>query len=50
MNGWLRSGPVVLALGIALAGCNQGPGNHIEPKVATANSASEYVLTVEGMV
>jgi len=56
MRAMMQTGPLLLALGVALTGCNQagngpakstgGDGN-AGPVVA---SDSDYVLTVEGMV
>jgi hypothetical protein len=51
MRVMMRTGPLVLALGFALAGCDEarnGASPASEP-AALPPSESDYVLTVEGM-
>ena len=52
MRAMMQTGPLLLALGVALLGCNQaGNGPSREGGGAKLTpSDSDYVLTVEGMV
>jgi hypothetical protein len=57
MRVFFRSAPALVALSVALAGCNQSdpPGSTAGSSGASASTAapadpSEYVLNVDGMV
>jgi hypothetical protein len=47
MRVMMRTGPLVLVLGVAMIGCNQA-GND-KPAKSPGDTTADYVLIVEGM-
>jgi hypothetical protein len=52
MRVFLRTGPIMLVLAAALIGCDQagnGPATESPANSSSGGSATDYVLTVQGM-
>jgi hypothetical protein len=45
-----RSAPLLLTLGLALAGCQAGDQGSADDLATRPQASGEYVLTVDGMV